>query len=403
MNYRWGSKTALSELLGVENPSREPQAEIWMGAHPKAPSKVVGAGETRSLLALIQGDPRGQLGKAVWDKFGRQLPFLFKVLAAAEPLSLQSHPNRAQARLGFQREQAQGVPLDSPARNYKDQNHKPELFCALLPSQALCGFRRVDETLRLFELLKLEALAPQLSDLRRQPTSTGLQHFVAKILTAPRSEQLVMLEACTRACELPQAGFLNERRWAGRLARAYPGDVGVIVSLLLNWVKLRPGEAIFLQPGKLHAYLQGTGLELMANSDNVLRGGLTPKHIDVGELLSILDFEGTGVSKIPPQPVSELEQVYPAPAEEFRLSKVALVQGARHEAKRRAPSVLLCTEGEVEVRCESDRAQLSRGQSLFVPARQFNYSVTGEGTVFTATTGLQSSNTDPVDAQRIRD
>lgn len=366
--YAWGSPTAIPALLGTPQDGG-PQAELWLGAHPSAPSK------TRAgvpLDALIAEAPRRLLGDAAVERFGPQLPFLLKVLAAAQPLSLQAHPSLPQAQAGFAREEAAGVPRAAPHRSYKDANHKPEVLCALTEFHALCGFRRVRDTARL-----LAGLGADTSRLERD----GLRAYFEHVMSLPRAEQAALVGRVVERAKTPVPGFEAECRLAQRLAALYPGDVGIVGALLLNLVVLSPGEALYLGAGNLHAYLEGTGIELMANSDNVLRGGLTPKHVDVPELLSVLLFEDGPAT--PLRPAGGPEAVYPTPAPDFRLSRVTL----RDESLRLSPrgaQLLLVVEGTLTVQGEP----LRRGESVFVGADEGEVLLSGRGVLFRATTGL---------------
>jgi mannose-6-phosphate isomerase len=367
--YAWGSATAIPRLLGLAE-TGGPQAELWLGAHPLAPSKVNG----RSLEAVIAEAPEAVLGAPVMARFGERLPFLLKVLAAARPLSLQAHPSLAQAQAGFAREEAAGVPRTAGHRNYKDPNHKPELICALTPFRALCGFRRVADTRALLLGLAVPALAPLLETLDR----AGLAGFFEALMTTPADRRAPLVTAVVDACaSRPPRGFLAECANAVALAGEYPGDVGVIGALLLNLVTLAPGEALALGAGNLHAYLEGTGVELMANSDNVLRGGLTPKHVDVPELLRVLDFHDGPVTVV--TPVGAPEAVYPTAFPDFRLSRVE-VRGPL-TLPRLGPDVLLCTGGAVT----ANSLELTRGASAFAPFSDGPLALDGQGTLFRAT------------------
>ncbi|MDP3237378.1 MAG: mannose-6-phosphate isomerase, class I [Myxococcales bacterium] len=367
--YAWGSLTSIPALLGLPA-SGGPQAELWVGAHPTAPSKVNG----RSLEALIADAPGPMLGAKVAQRFGPRLPFLLKVLAAAKPLSLQAHPSLEQARSGFANEESAGVPRMAAHRNYRDPNHKPELLCALTPFRALCGFRSVDDTRALLAGLAVPALAPFLEALQQG----GLRTLFERVMTVPAGERAPLVTAVVAACaSRPPVAFTDECANAVALEKEYPGDVGVIGALLLNLVTLKPGEALALGAGNLHAYLEGTGVELMANSDNVLRGGLTPKHVDVPELLRVLDFTDGPVTIIVPQGAPEA--TYPTPFPDFRLSRVDV--GSAFSLPRNGPDLLLCVEGEVQV----NGLALARGQSAFAPFDEGALMVSGRGVVYRAT------------------
>ena len=369
--YAWGSVSAIPELLGVD-PDGGPQAELWLGAHPSAPARVGG----RRLDDVVADDPHGALGPAAATRFHGRLPFLLKVLAAAEPLSLQAHPSADQAADGFSQEAAAGIPIDVPERRYRDAEHKPELLCALTPFVALCGFRPLEATLALLHRLGL-AEHPVFRDL----ASGDLRGAVGRLLSLPQGDRAEVAETVAAAAHRDQA---PEAVWARRIAATHPGDPGIGVALLLNLVRLEPGEAIFLPSGNLHAYLEGVGIEIMASSDNVLRGGLTPKHVDVDELLAVLD-----VSHGPPPVVRPLAdgatRRYLTPVDEFELSLVHLSDIPVTVGEGR-PRVLLCLDGEAELTTPADRLHLHKGGSAWVPAADGPLCVSGTGVVAVATT-----------------
>ncbi|MET8946925.1 mannose-6-phosphate isomerase, class I [Streptomyces sp. NPDC004542] len=370
--YAWGSTTAIPELLGVK-PTGEPQAEMWMGAHPGAPSRT-GRG---TLVEVIQSDPERELGAKTVAKFGPRLPFLLKILAAGAPLSLQVHPDLAQAKEGFADEERRGVPIDAPHRNYKDANHKPELICALTEFDGLCGFRDPVEAAGLLDGLGVDSLKPYVDLLHAHPEDAALREVLTGVLTADPEEMARTVTAATAACTRLGGAYAP---YAG-LAHHYPGDPGVIAAMLLNHVRLQPGEALFLGAGIPHAYLSGLGVEIMANSDNVLRCGLTPKHVDVPELLRIVRFEPRDPGVLRPEAAPDGEEVYETPIDEFRLSRYVLPAGGTgHDLTLPTPQVLLCTAGSVQ----AGEYGLTPGGSVFVPAGE-RAEVSGEGTVFRAT------------------
>jgi mannose-6-phosphate isomerase len=230
--YAWGSRTALAELSGRPSPASQPEAELWMGAHPRAPSRISVGGDERSLLELIARVPEQVLGQRVLARFGPRLPFLLKILAAESPLSLQAHPNLEQARAGYAAEEAQGIPLDAQERNYKDPNHKPELLCALSTFHALVGFRAVDRTLRLFAPLALERLASLLALLAAEPDARGLRKFFEAVMSSPAEVRGELAAATLSACRGQQQGeFAEEYAWATRIGGLYPGDVVIEIAL----------------------------------------------------------------------------------------------------------------------------------------------------------------------------
>ncbi|MFJ8996648.1 mannose-6-phosphate isomerase, class I [Streptomyces sp. NPDC102279] len=370
--YAWGSTTAIPHLLGVE-PTGEPQAEMWMGAHPGAPSRT----ERGPLDEVVAEDPERELGRAAVAKFGPRLPFLLKLLAADAPLSLQVHPDLEQAREGYEDEESRGVPIDAPHRNYKDANHKPELICALTEFDGLCGFRAPEAAADFLAALDVDALKPYVDLLRAHPEEAALREVLTAVLSADPDDMAHTVTEATAAC----ARLGGDHAPYADLAHHYPGDPGVIAAMLLNHVRLQPGEALFLGAGIPHAYLNGLGVEIMANSDNVLRCGLTPKHVDVPELLRVVRFEASDPGVLRPEASSDGEELYATPIDEFRLSRYALAEGAApRDLTRGTPQILLCTAGSVR----ADGIDLTPGRSVFVPAGE-KAEVSGSGTIFRAT------------------
>lgn len=371
--YAWGSRTVLATMQGRHVPSNHPEAELWFGAHPADPAKLYDASDTATdgdLLSAIGADLDGQLGPACRGEFGDRLPYLVKVLAADEPLSLQAHPSREQAEEGFARENAAGIPLDAPERNYRDAAHKPEVVIALSRFEALAGFRDPAVTVELLRVLAVPELDGYLGLLAGQPDSQGLRALVTTWITLPQPALAVLVPAvlagCVRYLESGAEQFKGEAQLALTLGERYPDDAGVLAALLLNRIVLDPGQALYLSAGNLHAYVSGAAVEVMANSDNVLRGGLTPKHVDVPELLRVLDFTPRAPSDLAPRTATVgPEVVFSTPAPEFRVSRVrldgtALKRAASVELDARGPQLLVVTEGTVTVR--------SAGRSIDVPA-----------------------------------
>lgn len=377
-NYEWGSLTAISELLGRE-PSGLPEAELWLGAHRKSPSSVSWRQSEIALDKQITRDPETILGREILSRFGASLPFLFKVLASAKPLSIQVHPSREQARAGFARENAAGLPLDAPDRNYRDDNHKPEVIVAVTPFWALKGFRPVAEIAATFGEIDSGTIADTLWLLHAGTGSEGLRKFFTEIMTMDRARQHALADDIVSAARAGR-GSADHHQWIIRLNELYPGDVGLACALLLNLVLLKPGEGLFLPAGELHAYLEGTGVELMANSDNVLRGGLTPKHIDVPELLATLTFEPGRPELLTPQARGPAESVYATPAEEFELSTVDL-DGSESwiSPRKRGVEILLGVEGDGAILdCGTDETlTIGKGTAILVPAAVSRYRISG--------------------------
>ncbi len=389
--YAWGSVTAIPELLG-QQPTGRPQAELWMGAHPGAPSRADRGQGPVPLDELIAADPEAELGAAAVARFGNGLPFLFKVLAAGIPLSVQAHPTLEQARAGFADEQERGIPLDAPHRNYRDANHKPELVCALDEFDGLCGFRRPADAAALMAALEVPTLGPLIDVLRRGSESEALREAFAAILSASPDEAADLVGPTAAAVDRAAAAD-PDGPYApyALITRAFPGDVGLLAAMLLNHVRLEPGEALYLGAGVPHGYLRGTAVELMANSDNVLRAGLTPKHIDVPELLRVVAFTAADPQVLRPVPVPGApgEELYPVPIDEFRLSRFVL-DGETRRVDGNTPQILLCTTGTVRLTAADGQAlDLARGESAFLPATGTDTELAGPGgTVFRATVSL---------------
>jgi len=386
-DYDWGSTSAIEDMLGIPRDGK-PLAELWFGAHPDDPARVPMLGTT--LDAVIATDPIAYLGEPTASRFGGRLPFLLKVLAAERPLSIQVHPTLEQARAGFAAEDESGIPREAPNRSYRDANHKPELICALTDFEALCGFRRVDDiraVLQRFALPELAGLEAVLGDgTAGQPLRAPFEY----LLTLPQPQSLTAA-VTVRARELTAAdpGF-GAARAVLLAADHFPADIGVVLSLLLNYVVLRPGQAIYLAAGNVHAYLHGVGIEIMATSDNVLRCGLTSKHIDVPELLKITNFTPLADPRWPAE--GEWFQV---PVPDFELVRIDL--GSARKPGRQTyscatgnawqPYIVLCASGTATVTVGPDHVELTAGRAAFVPARESAFTITGNGLVFTATVG----------------
>ena len=432
-DYAWGSRTAIAELLGRQA-SGGPEAELWLGAHPGSPSVVTDATPAfagRTLDALIAEDPARFLGP------GRTtLPFLLKVLAAEKPLSLQAHPDTAQAEAGFARENEAGIAVDAPERSYRDASAKPELLLALSPTfEALAGFQHVSTIRMLLEELillspdddrdALRAFAGRLAD--GDPAlaaSTGSSHVVAALnppdtaSTSPAhtgggnplrdtvewllrggDDVATLVGAITRAASesTDTSSFRRELLTVGRLADLHPGDPGIVLSLLLNRVSLGQGQAMFLPAGNIHAYLEGLGIELMAASDNVLRGGLTDKHVDVDELLDVLVFEATPTPIVRPDAPLPGVEVFRTDVDDFVLAQVALGDAAAVHGYSVAgpdtatftltgPAIVLVVTGGIRIDGATDRTTLARGDAVLITPDEATVTFSGSGVAYLATT-----------------
>ncbi|WP_179467555.1 mannose-6-phosphate isomerase, class I [Mycolicibacterium vinylchloridicum] len=398
--YAWGSRTAIAEFTGGPSPTAHPEAELWFGAHPGDPAWLETPDGEKSLLDAVQADPDGQLGPAVRGRFGDVLPFLVKVLAAEEPLSLQAHPSAAQAVEGYAREDRAGVPLNSPIRNYRDRNHKPELLVALSEFHALGGFRPAARSVELMRALAVSDLDPFIALLSGQPDADGLRALFTTWITAPQPDLDVLipavLDGAVAYVRSGETEFAAEARTLLELGERYPGDAGVLAAMLLNRITLAPGEALFMPAGNLHSYIHGMGMEVMANSDNVLRGGLTPKHVDVPELLRVLDFTPADEATLrTPTHRDGIEVVYDTPAEEFATCVLSLDgDNLGHEidapSRHDGPQILVCTEGSVVVRAKSDVVVLDRGSAAWVAADDgpIRLEAAAPSKLFRATVGL---------------
>ncbi|WP_330249997.1 mannose-6-phosphate isomerase, class I [Nocardia sp. NBC_00565] len=394
-SYAWGSRTALARLCGRPVPSAHPEAELWFGAHPADPAYVRLENSTRSLLELVAADPERELGTVALE-FGGRLPFLLKILAAEEPLSLQAHPSSAQAHAGFERENRARVPLQSPMRNYRDENHKPELVVALDRFEALAGFREPRRTVELLRALDVPGLRSYADLLAAQPDSAGLRTLFTTWITLPQHVLAMLLPQVLDGCVryLSSKGnrqFIAEARTTLELAEAYPGDAGVLAALLLNRLTLEPGQGLFLAAGNLHAYLRGLGVEIMANSDNVLRGGLTPKHVDVPELLRVLDFEPIELPVVLPEPAGDGSVRYRTPAPEFALRRFDLTAGSGQVPLTSAgPGIVLCTAGTARLLQGGTSLVLERGAAAWISAADSEIraqAVDGDAQLFCACVG----------------
>nr|WP_157437069.1 mannose-6-phosphate isomerase, class I [Actinoplanes subtropicus] len=375
--YAWGSHTALAELQGRPAPTEAPEAELWLGAHPDDPSVVGGPAGDVSLASFIGGNPQAQLGERVLGEFGPRLPYLLKVLAAEAPLSLQAHPDLEYAKQAFARQQAD----PTLPRNYTDANHKPEMLVALTRFEALCGFRAPTAAADTIEALAVPALDPVVKSLR----AGDLRGAVETLLSWPQDDRAPLIDSVVTAAKSHPGD--EAHALAIHLAGYYPGDPGVLVALLLNHVHLQPGEAIWMPAGNLHAYLRGTGIELMAASDNVLRGGLTPKRVDVPELLRVLRFEVLDDPIVKPTELSPGVLTWPVPVPDFALYRLEL-DGTRPptEVPAEGPRVIVTTSGDLFAGESVDGTpiELARGDAAFAPADVGKIKLAGQGVAFVA-------------------
>ncbi|UKK27285.1 mannose-6-phosphate isomerase [Enterobacter hormaechei] len=373
-NYAWGSQTALTDLYGIANPDNLPMAELWMGAHPKSSSKIEDAsGQVRSLRDVIDADKAALLGDKVANRFG-ELPFLFKVLCADQPLSIQVHPNKQASEIGFAKENAAGIPLDAAERNYKDPNHKPELVFALTPFLAMNAFCEFSDIISLLQ--PVAGAHNAIAHFLENPTAEALSELFASLLNMQGEEKSHALAVLKAALSSQKGEPWDTIRV---IAEFYPDDSGLFSPLLLNVVKLNPGEAMFLFAETPHAYLNGVALEVMANSDNVLRAGLTPKYIDIPELVANVKFVAKPAAELLTQPVKNgAELDFPIPVDDFAFSLHDLSADETAIAQESA-AILFCVEGEATLHKGSERLVLKPGESAFVAANESPVSVSGTG------------------------
>ncbi|GGG75967.1 mannose-6-phosphate isomerase, class I [Corynebacterium pelargi] len=360
-----------------EEASTKPLAELWYGAHPAAPATA----EDIRLDQVIADDPEATLGATVAQRYERTLPFLLKLLAADQPLSLQAHPSLEQAREGFARENAQGIDIHAHERNYRDDNHKPELLVALSEFHAMAGFRPLDKTRELFAALECEELdhyALLISEEGEE--ENNLRALFTTWITIPSAARAELIDAVVTAAQQARD---HVEPWMQLvldhvidLQQRHPGDIGVLGALLLNHLCLKPGEAIYLDAGNLHAYISGLGVEIMANSDNVLRGGLTPKYVDIPELVHVLRFDTLADPVVEP-----VDGRYKVPSEEFALRKLQI--DGTYELEHAGPAIVLCTKGSVR----AAEITLEPTEALWVDAQDAQVRLEGEAEVFIATVG----------------
>jgi mannose-6-phosphate isomerase len=365
--YAWGSNTAIATLQGRPAPTAEPEAELWMGAHPNSPSMVDGPDGGTALDAVVAEDPEGVLGAPVAARFGERLPFMLKVVAARENLSLQAHPDAAQAAAGY----------ESGVAGYVDRYAKPELLVALTDFDALCGFRHPEAAADALESLSVPALARVIALLRDHDAERALRGALETLLRWPADERERLVRHVAEA-----ASGRPGLTYMGELAERYPGDMGVAVTLLLNHVSLAPGDAIWMPAGNLHAYLRGAGVEVLATSDNVLRGGLTAKPVNVRELLRVLRYQVLAEPLVKTVAIGPGVTTWPTPAAEFRLFHVR-VAGTPAVLEISGPCIVLVTQGRVV----ADDLEILPGHAGFGRAAS-RLELRGDGVAFVATSGI---------------
>ena len=388
--YAWGSRTAIAELQGRPVPAAGPEAELWMGAHPSAPSGV--ARDPATLDAVIAAAPDRELGPQCAATFGGRLPFLLKVLSADKALSIQVHPTRAQAEAGYQAENRRGLAPGDPARNYVDDWPKPELLYALTPFEVVAGLRTPADAADLLRALAVDQLGSLAGELSAATSEQSMAGALASVLEWPEPSRAGLVAEVVVACsKLAASGsqvspYADACAAAVRVAADHPGDLGIVALLLMRHVVLQPGQAVFMPAGGLHANLRGTGIELLANSDNVVRAGLTGKHIDVPELLKLLD-PAVSVPVLAPRVLPDGIAWFDTPAPEFRLYVLRL-GGLSVTLPGAGPRILLCLEGACSLRsAPGDTLELRRGESCFISAVDAPVDAAGSARLVLATPG----------------
>lgn len=378
--YSWGTKNYIPELLGMDE-SDEHWAELWMGDHPRGTSMaVLDTGDT-PLNQIIMKHSEEILGKDT-ERFGKNLPFLFKVLSAESPLSLQAHPNKLQAEEGFRAENLKEIPIDATNRNYRDNNHKPEIICALTPFTAMCGFRDFNEVVSNFLKLKSNVFTDKIQSSIKEKKNCPLKIFFSALMNLDKNSLGQLID---HALIWAAKDNSIEAELILRFSKLYKNDPGILSPLFLNVYSLNPGEALYQGSGELHAYVEGTGIELMSNSDNVLRGGLTPKYVDVAELLKVLNFNHSVKNIICPLQTKSGIFEYLTPTDDFVLKYLKVDNNYPVTMNNRnSLEILLCTSGDTVLNFNNESIALCRGDSMFIPASLNSYTLNGQGDIFSA-------------------
>ncbi|EOW6616016.1 mannose-6-phosphate isomerase, class I [Vibrio fluvialis] len=377
-NYAWGSSDSIEQLFDIANPNKHPQAEIWMGAHPNGCSEVELNGSSLLLSELIAQDKSRFLSQQTAAQFG-ELPYLFKVLAAAQALSVQVHPSKEEAQAGYAKENAAGIEIKAANRNYKDPNHKPELVYAITPYQAMNGFRSISSIIDHFEPLNIECIQPLVEELRNNQHEQGLQQFFTLLLSLTGDAKRQAVEKLLAYAQSHQSQSIYTLIL--ELAEQYPNDIGLFAPLMLNVLTLQPGEAMYLDARTPHAYLKGTGLEIMANSDNVLRAGLTPKHMDVLELAKCTRFAEKPESTLLLTPIEQDGALlYPVPVDDFKFALYTKPSQTSVTVSS-AEIIFPIDEDATLISDEGIEVTIRKGQSVFVPAYTAHYQLSSAGRV----------------------
>ena len=395
--YEWGSETAIQEITGRKELEGKTAAEMWMGDHPSGANFLVDGTEKIPFHDLVKEKPDKILGKNVSKKYRKSLPFLFKVLAASKPLSIQSHPSRKQAEEGFERENILEIPMDDFTRGYKDSNHKPEIILALTSFKMMKGFRSyssIRDNLKKYCPATSQWIIKEMGDVKDLTESKKLKKFFKTIMSCSCSDTGRMIDEALKNSQKEEFKDKLESDFIRKFSEYYPDDAGILSPIYLNCSVLEKGEAVYIPAGELHAYVEGTGIELMANSDNVFRGGLTPKHVDREELYKILKYRTTEIRKTDKK-VNGCEKIFTTESEEFLLSEIIVDKENNYVSDEdRNIDILICYEGSAEVECESSKSGITvmKGDSFVLPSAARKYTITGEGTFYKATVPYEETD-----------
>lgn len=380
-NYSWGGYDFIPHLLNIQNPEHKPFAEYWMGAHPSASSTIFINDKEYSLNELVQQDHTKFIGDKVYSRFG-ELPYLFKILDVRELLSIQVHPSKSEAEKGFDDEDARGILISDKNRNYKDRNHKPEVMVALSEFWLLHGF------LVEAQLVHTLQTVPEFNTLLPVFEKEGYKGLYKYVMELPQTQVDAMLQPLVkRELENISSGKSQPGFWVRRVYEYAPTkelvniDRGIFSIYFFNIVKILPGQAIFQNAGVPHAYMEGQNVELMANSDNVLRGGLTPKHIDVPELLKHTKFEGIVPNVMDGDILPNKEKDYPCPVPDFGITKIEAASSQSIDDTSFSAEIIIVTEGEISI----NDLHLSRGEAAYVlPGTNYTITTKSKGIAYKA-------------------
>jgi len=369
-HYAWGGKNYIASLIGLNSAKDQPCAEWWLGAHPSVPSEIENVTGKQSLIEFLSQNPTA-LGQASRQQFGDELPYLLKILDVEKPLSIQLHPTKAQAEKGFEAENAKGVSLTDKTRTYKDRNHKPEMMIALSDFWLLHGFKTKSQI-----LATLNA-RPSLQPLVEKLSTQSLAEFYADVMLADQSTLanwlLPIIEANQQPYKNGKLTLDNPDYWVLYTMEAMAIspeklDAGLVCFYLFNIVHLKEGEGIFQDAGIPHAYLRGQNVELMACSDNVIRGGLTPKYVDIVELLKIVDCREVIPQIILAAPQNHSEFTYKTPVKDFALAQIRVEPEQHTKVNLQSAGILLVMQGELKIQEKSAALTLKQGESAFITA-----------------------------------